>query len=73
LVPPEIFSRFATANFLLPNLPAPLPIDWAKKLGLGTLAGGLKVEEFDYLHFLIYTDEVCVSLLALLVAAVGRV
>ncbi|RPA97617.1 acyl-CoA dehydrogenase NM domain-like protein [Choiromyces venosus 120613-1] len=57
LVPPDIFSKFAAANFLLPNLPAPLPIEWAKKLGLDTLAGGLKVEEFDYLHFLIYIDE----------------
>ncbi|KAG0123979.1 acyl-CoA dehydrogenase/oxidase [Tuber indicum] len=57
LVPLEIFSKFAAANFLLPSLPAPLLIEWAKQLGLDTLAGGLKVEEFDYLHFPIHSDE----------------
>lgn len=58
-MPESIFSKFASANLLVPNLPAPLPVEWCRRLGLGTLPGGLKVEEFDYLHFLIYTDEVC--------------
>lgn len=59
LVPPSVFSKFAAANMLIPTLPSPLPIEWCKRLGLDTLLGGLKVEEFDYLHFLIHADEVC--------------
>jgi acyl-CoA dehydrogenase len=30
-----------------------------KKLGIHELPGGLKVEDFDYMHTLIYVDEVC--------------
>ena len=29
-----------------------------KKLGIYELPGGLKVEDFDYMHTLIYVDEV---------------
>lgn len=56
-VPLDVYKRFADDGFLLPNLPAPLPLDWLTKLGLSTFPGGLKAEEFDYFHFLIYTDE----------------
>jgi acyl-CoA dehydrogenase len=53
----DLYSKFAAKNFLIPNLPSPLPVKWLKKLGIHTLPGGLKVEEYDYLHTLIYVDE----------------
>ncbi|KKY23986.1 putative acyl- dehydrogenase [Diplodia seriata] len=56
-VPPHVFDKFAEANMLVPNLPAPLPVEWLKELGRGELLGGLKVEDFDYLHGAIYCDE----------------
>lgn len=43
---------------LVPNLPTPLPVKWLKRLNIHHLPGGLKVEDFDYMHTLIYTDEV---------------
>ncbi|KAG7283980.1 hypothetical protein NEMBOFW57_010338 [Staphylotrichum longicolle] len=49
---------------LLPALPAPLPVAWLKKLGIHTLLGGLKVEEFDSLHGYIFGDEMVRSGLA---------
>ncbi|KAK2614534.1 hypothetical protein N8I77_001346 [Diaporthe amygdali] len=57
MVPPHVFETFAKANMLIPCLPAPLPVAWLKRLGIHELLGGLKVEEFDYLHGLIYADE----------------
>lgn len=42
---------------LIPALPAPLPVEWLHKLGIHELQGGLKVEDFDYLHSVIYADE----------------
>ncbi|KAI9735364.1 MAG: hypothetical protein M1818_006559 [Claussenomyces sp. TS43310] len=42
---------------LIPNLPAPLPVKLLKEIGIEELPGGLKVADFDYLHTLIYTDE----------------
>lgn len=56
-VPETLYSEFVAANFLIPNLPAPLPVKWLKQVGIHELPGGLKVEDFDYLHTLIYTDE----------------
>ncbi|KKY29343.1 putative acyldehydrogenase [Diaporthe ampelina] len=56
-VPPHVFETFAKANMLIPCLPAPLPVDWLKRLGIHELLGGLRVEDFDYLHGLIYSDE----------------
>lgn len=58
-VPEHVFSQFAEANFLIPNLPAPLPVAWLKKLGIHEMPGGIKVEDWDYLHTAIYIDEVC--------------
>jgi hypothetical protein len=49
---------------LLPALPAPLPVAWLKRLGIHTLLGGVKVEEFDALHGYIYGDEMVRSGLA---------
>jgi acyl-CoA dehydrogenase len=58
LVPEHVFKTFAEHNMLIPSLPAPLPVEWLKKLGVYDLLGAVKVEEFDYIHMLIYTDEV---------------
>jgi acyl-CoA dehydrogenase len=55
-VPPHVFETFAKHNMLIPSLPAPLPVEWLHKVGIYDVLG-LKVEEFDYLHFLIYTEE----------------
>lgn len=56
-VPEHVFTTFAKANMIIPALPAPLPVDWLKRLGITELLGGLKVEDFDYLHSAIYADE----------------
>lgn len=58
VVPDEVFQKFAAGNFLIPCLPAPLPVKWLKKLGIHEMPGGLKVEDWDYIHTGIYTDEV---------------
>jgi acyl-CoA dehydrogenase len=58
-VPEHVFGTFAQAGMLLPSLPAPLPVEWLKKLGITELLGAVKVEEFDYIHTMIYSDEVC--------------
>lgn len=60
-VPPHVFQTFAQANMLIPCLPAPLPVVWLKRLGIHELLGGLKVEDFDYLHSIIFADEVARS------------
>lgn len=56
-VPPHVFETFARHNMLVPALPAPLPVRWLHRLGIRELPGGLRVEDFDYLHGLIYADE----------------
>lgn len=56
-VPPHVFETFAAANMLIPSLPAPLPVEWLKKLEVHNVLG-VKVEEWDYLHTAIFTDEV---------------
>ena len=57
-VPTHVFEKFAAANMLIPSLPAPLPVEWLKNLGVHDVLGVVKVEEWDYLHTAIYTDEV---------------
>lgn len=57
-VPSSVYQKFAQNNFLLPSLPAPLPINILKKHGITHLPGGLRIEDYDYLHFLIFMDEV---------------
>ncbi|KAL8948396.1 MAG: hypothetical protein Q9222_005411 [Ikaeria aurantiellina] len=57
LVPEDVFQKFASANMLVPSLPAPLPVGWLKKLGIYDILGVVKVEEWDYIHTFIYTDE----------------
>ena len=56
-VPDHLFETFAKANMLVPNLPAPLPVEWLKKLGVHDILGCVKVEDWDYLHTGIYIDE----------------
>ncbi|ETS85012.1 hypothetical protein PFICI_03037 [Pestalotiopsis fici W106-1] len=63
-VPEHVFTDFASVNMLIPALPAPLPVAWLKRLGIHELLGGLKVEDFDYLHSLIFADEMARSGLA---------
>ena len=41
---------------LIPNLPAPLPVEWLHSVGIKAI-GPLKVEDFDYVHFSIYIAE----------------
>ncbi|KAJ4188270.1 hypothetical protein NW767_011931 [Fusarium falciforme] len=56
-VPSHVFTTFSKYNMLIPNLPAPLPVEMLRSLGIHELIGGLKVEEFDYFHFAIYINE----------------
>ncbi|KAF2088915.1 acyl-CoA dehydrogenase [Saccharata proteae CBS 121410] len=60
-LPSHVFETFAKANMLVPNLPAPLPVEWLKSLGVHELLGGLKVDDFDYMHTAIYCDEMARS------------
>lgn len=57
-IPDGVFKKFAAANMLVPSLPAPLPVEWLKRLGVHEMLGGVKVEDWDYIHTAIYTDEV---------------
>lgn len=57
-VPEHVFETFCKHNMLLPNLPAPLPVDWLKRLGIHDILG-VRVEDWDYLYTGIYCDEVC--------------
>ncbi|KAK9418764.1 putative acyl-dehydrogenase protein [Seiridium unicorne] len=42
---------------LIPNLPAPLPIESLKKAGITELLGSLEIEDFDYFHLAIYISD----------------
>jgi hypothetical protein len=57
-IPEHVFETFAKHGMLLPTLPAPLPAEWLKKLGIHDILGVVKVEEWDYIHTMIYADEV---------------
>ena len=57
-IPEHVFETFAKAGMLLPSLPAPLPVEWLKRLGIHKILGVVKVEDFDYIHTMIYCDEV---------------
>lgn len=57
-VPPHVFDAFAAANFLIPAMPAPLPVEWLRRVGITKLPGDVSVEEFDSLHGYIFADEV---------------
>ncbi|TPX16294.1 uncharacterized protein E0L32_003943 [Thyridium curvatum] len=55
--PSGLFSAFAKAGFIVPCLPAPLPVKQLEAAGITELPGGLKIRDFDYFHYLIYTAE----------------
>ncbi|KAK5021537.1 hypothetical protein LTS07_010944 [Exophiala sideris] len=55
-VPDHLFQTFAKHNMVIPNLPAPLPVEWLKKVGIHDILG-TPVEEWDYFHTGIYLDE----------------
>ncbi|KAI9653080.1 MAG: hypothetical protein M1821_007731 [Bathelium mastoideum] len=59
-VPEHVFHTFNASNMLLPNLPAPLPVKWLERLDIHEI-GGVKLGEWDYLHCLIYLDEMARS------------
>lgn len=61
LVPAEVYQTFAKANMLIPALPAPLPVEWLKKLGVTEMLGGISIDEWDYTHTAIYVSEVHTS------------
>ena len=52
-VPEHVFPTFAKANMLLPALPAPLPAERLKSLGIHDILGQ-PVDEWDYFFTLIY-------------------
>ncbi|KAH6695419.1 long-chain specific acyl-CoA dehydrogenase [Plectosphaerella plurivora] len=56
-LPPSVFEAFAAFNFLIPALPAPLPVEWLKRVGITHLPGNVPVEEFDSIHGYIFADE----------------
>ncbi|KAG8416761.1 hypothetical protein J3459_013667 [Metarhizium acridum] len=62
-VPEHVFGTFCKSGMLLPNMPAPLPVEWLKGLGTHDILG-VKVEDWDYLHTGIYCDELARSGLA---------
>ncbi|PYH91147.1 acyl-CoA dehydrogenase [Aspergillus ellipticus CBS 707.79] len=62
-VPAWVYDTFCQHHMLLPNLGAPLPVDWLKRLGIHEILG-VKVEDWDYLYSGIYFDELSRSGLA---------
>ena len=55
--PDHLFQTFAKHNMLIPNLPAPLPVEWLHRVGIRDILG-VPVEEWDYFHTGIYLDEI---------------
>jgi acyl-CoA dehydrogenase len=55
-VPDHVFKEFFSENMLIPYLPAPLPVQALKNVGIHKILN-LKVEDFDYTHFAIYVSE----------------
>lgn len=56
-VPAHVFQDFAKGNFLIPNLPSPLPVQWLRKLGITHMPGNIKVEDWNATYGMIYVDE----------------
>ena len=42
---------------LIPSLPAPLPVQWLRRLGVHDILGVVKVEAWDAIHTAIFCDE----------------
>ncbi|PWY66726.1 putative acyl-CoA dehydrogenase [Aspergillus heteromorphus CBS 117.55] len=62
-VPEHVYTTFCKHNMLLPNMGAPLPVEWLHRLGIYDILG-VKVEEWDYMYSGIYFDELARSGLA---------
>ncbi|KAM5347467.1 hypothetical protein ACJ41O_010472 [Fusarium nematophilum] len=60
-VPADLFATFAKNNFILPALPAPLPVEWLRQLRIKEMPGRVPIEEWDSLHCMIYSDEVRIN------------
>ena len=60
-VPPHVYQTFAKATFLIAALPSPLPVAALRKLGISHLPGKLRIQDYDYLHYLIFIDELARS------------
>ncbi|ATY59875.1 acyl-CoA dehydrogenase [Cordyceps militaris CM01] len=56
-VPEDLYQRWVAAGFLPATLPAPLPVDWLKRLGIHEMPGSVKVEDWNYTHSAIFADE----------------
>lgn len=56
-VPEHLFQTFARHNMLIPYLPAPLPVEWLKRIGIHTILE-TPVEEWDHLHTGVFLDEI---------------
>jgi acyl-CoA dehydrogenase len=57
-VPSHVYGQFAAANFIIPSLPSPLPVEWLRRVGITHMPGDVPVEEWDSIHGMIYGDEV---------------
>lgn len=57
-VPSHVYGQFAKGNFLLGALPAPLPVEILKRIGITHMPGDIPVEEWTSLHGMVYADEV---------------
>ncbi|KZZ94437.1 acyl-CoA dehydrogenase [Ascosphaera apis ARSEF 7405] len=56
-VPLDVYQTFAKAGFLPAKLPAPLPVEEFKRIGITHLPGGLKIEDYDVFHGAILSDN----------------
>jgi acyl-CoA dehydrogenase len=63
-VPADLYAKFARGNFLVPAMPAPLPVDWLKRVGITQMPGGIPVDEWTYMHGMIFADEMSLAGLA---------
>ncbi|EME43726.1 hypothetical protein DOTSEDRAFT_62331 [Dothistroma septosporum NZE10] len=55
-VPAHVYDTFAKHNMMVPNIPTPLAVKVLKSVGIHRV-GPVAVEEFDYLHVIIYSAE----------------
>lgn len=55
-VPEHVYTTFAQDNMLIPCLPAPLPVEWLRRVDIKNV-GPLAVADFDYIHTSIFLFE----------------
>jgi acyl-CoA dehydrogenase len=56
-IPAGIWEAFTESHMLLACLQPPLPVRELHSLGITELPGGVKIEDFDYIHSAIFADE----------------